>query len=87
MMGGNVRYYAVLGSHRTIENPSGLTRRTDTNEGPLDESLRRDLTWSRSSEIYEWEHGEEMGPDLVEVSEEEAGRIIERFRVKWAGQD
>ena len=37
----------------------------------------------RDSAIYEWEHGEEMGADLVEISEAEAERLIEGFRQKW----
>jgi hypothetical protein len=80
-------YYAVLSHGRTIDNPAGLARRTFTAEGRLDESLRRDLTWARSSEIYEWERGEELGAKLIEISEEEAKRVIERFRAKWGSQD
>jgi hypothetical protein len=37
----------------------------------------------RSAEIYQWERGEEMGPDLVEISQGEAEELIERFREKW----
>lgn len=50
----------------------------------MDQSLRRDLTWVRSSEIYQWERGENLGPDLVEISEGDAAALIERFRRKWA---
>lgn len=67
-----------------MADPSGLARRTFTAEGRLDESLRRDLTWVRSSEIYQWERGENFGPELVEISEDEAEALIERFRRKWA---
>jgi hypothetical protein len=83
-MSDEVKYYAVLGAGRTMDSPSGLARRTFTAKGRVDESLRRDLTWTRSSEIYQWERGEEMGPDLVEISEDEAVALIERFREKWA---
>ena len=82
-MSDQVTYYAVVGPRRAVENPSGLARRTITAKGRLDESLRRDLTWARSAEIYEWERGEEMGPELVEISDEEAERLIGRFREKW----
>jgi hypothetical protein len=84
-MPDEVTYFAVLGQGRSLANPSGLARRTFTAEGRLDESLRRDLTWIRSSEIYEWERGENFGPDLVEISKEDAEALIERFRQKWAG--
>lgn len=83
-MPNEIKYFAVLGSGRSIADPTGLARRTFTEEGRLDESLRRDLTWVRSAEIYQWERGEEMGPDLVEISQREAEALIERFREKWA---
>jgi hypothetical protein len=79
-----IKYVAVLGPGRSIADPTGLARRTFTEEGRLDESLRRDLTWVRSAEIYQWERGEEMGPELVEIDAQEAGALIERFREKWA---
>jgi len=82
-MPNEIKYFAVLGPGRSIAAPAGLARRTFTQEGRLDESLRRDLTWVRSAEIYQWEYGEEMGPDLVEISQGEAEALIERFREKW----
>ncbi len=84
-MPDEVIYFAVLGQGRSLANPSGLARRTFTAEGRLDESLRRDLTWARSAEIYQWERGENFGPDLVEISKEDAEALIEHFRRKWAG--
>jgi hypothetical protein len=54
--------------------------------GRLDETLRRDLTWTRDSAIYEWERGEEMGADLVEISEADAKQVIQDFRHKWGAQ-
>lgn len=83
-MPDEIKYYAVLGPGRSIADPSGLARRTFTAEGRMDQSLRRDLTWVRSSEIYQWERGENLGPDLVEISEGDAAALIERFRRKWA---
>jgi hypothetical protein len=83
---GNIEYYAVLRTGDTPAEPSGLARRTFTQEGRLDETLRSDLTWHRDSAIYEWERGEEMGADLIEVSKAEAQELIERFREKWGQQ-
>jgi hypothetical protein len=80
----NILYYAILRDGDTPNRPSGLARRASTPEGRLDETLRRDLTWKRDSAIYEWERGEEMGTELVEISEAEAGQLIERFREKWS---
>ncbi|MDR0341509.1 MAG: hypothetical protein LBI49_00070, partial [Nocardiopsaceae bacterium] len=72
-----VKYYAIVREGETAASPSGLARRTLTTEGRLDETLGRQLTWQRDSAIYEWERGEEMGTSLVEVSEDEAERLIE----------
>jgi hypothetical protein len=80
----NVVYYAILRAGDTAAEPSGLARRTSTPQGPLDESFRRDFTWKRDSAIYEWERGEEMGADLVQISDDEANELIERFREKWS---
>ena len=81
----NVTYYAVVGTNRTIDNPSGLVRRRQAADGSVDESLTRDLSWSFTDAIYQQERGENFGPDLVEISEEEARALIERFREKWQG--
>jgi hypothetical protein len=83
-MAENVKYFAVLSNGRSLDNPAGLARRTFTPDGRLDESLRRDLTWVRSSEIYQWERGENFGPDLIEISADEAAALVERFRQRWA---
>jgi hypothetical protein len=81
-MASSVRYYAIVGSGRTAQNPSGIARRTFGTDGPIDEALRRDLTWQRDAAIIEWEHGD-VGPELVEISEAAAEELVERFRVKW----
>jgi hypothetical protein len=82
---GNIVYYAIVRDGDTPNQPSGLARRTFIPEGRLDETLRSDLSWERDSAIYEWERGEEMGANLVEISEAEARELIERFRVRWGG--
>ena len=82
-MGDAVKYYAIVGSGRTPQNPSGLARRVISAEGQVDEALRRDLTWQRDAAIIEWEHGD-AGADLVEISDAEAQAVIERFRERWA---
>jgi len=82
----DVRYFALVRDGDTPEHPSGLARRTMTPQGRLDETLRRDLTWSRDSAIYEWERGEEMGADLIEISESDAERLIQGFRQDWGAQ-
>ena len=82
-MAEDVVYYAIVPNGRSANEPSGLARRTFTSAGRLDEALRKDLTWQRDSAIYEWEHGEDPGADLIEISAADAERLIERFRVAW----
>jgi hypothetical protein len=81
----DTKYYAVVGSGRTIENPSGLVRRRTSAGGRIDEALQRDLKWIPSSAIVEWEYGD-VGAELVEISETEAEGLIERFGDKWGAQ-
>jgi hypothetical protein len=80
-----VTYYAVVGANRTVEHPSGLVRRRHASGGPVDESLARDLSWTFTDAIYQLERGESFGPELVEIGEDEASALIERFREKWEG--
>jgi uncharacterized alpha-E superfamily protein len=80
-----VTYYAVVGLGRTIEHPSGIVRRRHAAAGVADESLTRDFSWTFTDAIYQQERGENFGPELVEISEDEAGALMERFRVKWEG--
>ncbi len=80
-----VTYYAVVGDNRTIGNPSGLVRRRHAASGPVDESLTRDLSWSFTDAIYQLERAENFGPELVEISEDEADVLVGRFRERWGG--
>ncbi|HEY6279755.1 MAG TPA: hypothetical protein VIX86_25890 [Streptosporangiaceae bacterium] len=52
-------------------------------DGFVDESLRRDLTWGHTSAIAEWKR-DALDFELLQISEEEAEALIERFREKWA---
>jgi hypothetical protein len=81
-MANKVTYYMIVGVGRTADDPSGLTRRRHTTEGRVDESLRKDLSWGPTNAITDWEYGNHAG-ELVEINEEEAAALIERFREKW----
>jgi hypothetical protein len=81
----DAKYYAVVGSGRSLQNPSGLVRRRTSSEGRIDEALQRDLRWIPSSAIVEWEYGD-VGAELVEISQAEAEGLIEQFRTKWGPQ-
>jgi len=85
-MADEVNYYAIVSAGRTVQAPSGLARRRYEGTGPVDEALRRDLTWAPDSAIVEWEYGE-VGADLVEISQATADRLIAGFRVTWGEDD
>jgi len=82
-LAGPITYYAVIGGDRTVHNPYGLVRRLEHDDGPSDEGLRRDFSWAHTPAIVEWESGD-LGQELVEVSHEQATKIIEYFRANWA---
>jgi hypothetical protein len=79
-----VQFYAIVTVSRTVRAASGLARRTFAPEGPIDETLRRDMSWQADSAIVEWEYGD-VGAELVRVSEGEADRLAESFRASWRG--
>ena len=85
-MADQIRYYAIVGRGRTSDNPSGLARRRDVDGNLVDESLRGDLSWGHTTAIAEWDRGEELTRDLVEISEAEAEQLIERFRQEWGAK-
>jgi hypothetical protein len=78
-----VQYYAIVTVSRSVRAASGLARRTFAADGPMDETLRRDLTWQPDSAIVEWEYGD-VGAELVRISETEADQLADSFRSSWA---
>jgi hypothetical protein len=83
-MSDQIDYYAIIGRGRSQTKPSGLARRRNIDQIHVDEALHRDLSWGETTVIAEWDRGEEMSRELVEISEEEAEALIERFRQNWA---
>jgi hypothetical protein len=81
-MADGTDYYTIVGVGRSKAHPSGLARRRYTPEGRTDESLRKDLSWGPTNAITEWEAGNLAG-ELVEISEQDADELIERFRERW----
>jgi hypothetical protein len=83
-MGESVTYYAVTILGDTREDPAGLARRRQLENGAFeDEMLRQDMSWQPDSVITEWKRGDAV-EDLHEISAGEAEALIERFRRKWA---
>jgi hypothetical protein len=77
-----ITYYAIVGENRTVDNPYGLVRRLEHDDGPADEGLRRDFSWDFTPVIVEWEHGS-FDDELIEVSHEQASKVLEYFRGRW----
>jgi hypothetical protein len=75
------QYYVIVADHGN-RAASGLARRRLAESGPVDETLRRDLSWRLDSSIVEWEYGD-LGAELVRVSEQEAENLIQAFRARW----
>jgi len=77
-----ITYYVLVGGSNTVDNPRGLVRRLEHEDGPSDEALRDDSSWKATPVIVEWKRGD-FDDELVEVSHEQASKIIEYFRQKW----
>jgi hypothetical protein len=84
-MPDKITFYAIVGSNSADDNPRGLARRLETDWGFTDEALRDDFSWSFTPVIVEWERGD-FADELVEVSHEQADKIIQNFREHWGGQ-
>jgi hypothetical protein len=80
----NATYYAIVDYRSTPDDPAGIARRRILDSGGfVDEALNRALEWEFTPLIVAWKRAESTD-DLVEISEEEAGRIVEQFRARWA---
>jgi len=82
-MTSKITFYAILGPGATIDRPAGLLRRLEYDVGWEDEGLQRDMSWRRSSLLVEYENGS-TDEDVVEVSHEQASRIVSYLRGKFA---
>ena len=81
-MPDKITYYAIIGEDRKVDNPYGLVRRLEHDDGPSDEALRKDFSWMATPVIAEWERGD-FADELVAVSHEQAERIVQYFRERW----
>jgi undecaprenyl pyrophosphate synthase len=75
-----VHYYVIVAGHGS-RAASGLARRRYTQAGPVDETLRRDLSWQADSAVVEWEYGD-LDAELVKISEQEAENLTHAFRAR-----
>jgi len=77
-----ITYYAIVAGSNTLDNPRGLVRRLEHDDGPSDEALSDEFCWRFTPVIAEWEHGD-FDDELIEVSHEQASKIIEYFQREW----
>ena len=84
-MPAKTTYYAIVDSHTSRAEPSGVLRRVEDDKGEYDEEFGHDLAWTRSSVLYSYERGNGDN-QLYEISADEAERIVERIRRSVSGQ-
>ena len=82
-MSDRVQYFVIVADERS-RAAAGLARRTYADGGPVDETLRKDLSWQPDSAIVEWEYGD-LAADLVPINESEAENLAQAFRARWRG--
>jgi hypothetical protein len=84
-MPDKVTYYAVVNDLSSRERPTGVFRRTYTEDGgKLDEAFTRSLIWERSWLLVSAERGDLVN-EFIEITEAEADGIIERIRATATG--
>jgi len=76
-------YYAIVNDFSDRDEPRGVLRRVEDEEGQNDEVFSRDLTWEFSDLLYAAERGDTMN-DFVPITEEEAMLIVDRIRQEAA---
>ena len=84
-MPDNVTYYAIVNELSSRERPGGLFRRTYFETGgKRDEAFTTDLVWERSASLVSAERGDLLN-EFIEISEDEANRLMEELRARWTG--
>ena len=84
-MPDKVTYYAIIDDLSSRERPAGVFRRTYFESGGKgDEAFTTDLVWERSASLVSAERGD-LQNEFIEITEDEANRIVERIRAKVTG--
>jgi len=85
-MAEQISYYAIVDDLSSREQPAGILRRIKHDAGERDEAFGSDLRWAPSSLLYEYERGD-LENRFMPITEEEAGRIVERIRRSAGGEE
>jgi hypothetical protein len=83
-MSKKTTYYAMVNEFSSRERPGGVIRRVEDNEGQEDEAFTRNLTWDATPLLYSAERGD-LTNQFVEITEDEADRIVARIRASVSG--
>ena len=78
-MAEKITYYAIIDEFTSRDHPAGVLRRVENEEGEIDEVFARNQRWEFSPLLYSAERGD-LANEFVPISEEEAGRVVERIR-------
>jgi hypothetical protein len=84
-MATKITYYAIVDDLSSREEPVGVLRRVEHDQGEHDEQFGHDLKWTRSPLLYSYERGDGDNV-LYKISEDEANQIVERIRRTVSGQ-
>jgi hypothetical protein len=82
-MADKVTYYALIDDFSSRDQPGGVLRRIERENGAVDQAFSRDLRWDSSPLLHAAEHGDTMY-DFTEISEAEANEIVDRIRAEAA---
>jgi hypothetical protein len=74
-----ITYYAIVDDLSSREEPAGVLRRIEHDNGERDEAFTRNLEWKRSASLYSNERGNTEA-EFFEITEDEANQIVERIR-------
>ena len=79
-----ITYYAIVDDLSSREEPAGVLRRIEHDNGERDEAFTRSLEWKRSASLYSYERGNAEA-EFFEITEDEANQIVARIRAEVTG--
>jgi hypothetical protein len=80
-----ITYYAIVDDHSSRDEPGGVLRRVEDDNGEYDEEFGSDLAWTRSWLLYSHERGN-MDAEFYEITEDDANRIVRQIRRAVTGE-
>lgn len=80
-----ITYYAIVDDHSSRDEPGGVLRRVEDDNGEYDEEFGSDLAWTGSWLLYSHERGN-MDAEFYEITEDDANRIVEQIRRTVTGE-